>query len=156
MSARMPLLLLVPILVTVAASTGIAFTATTTVPKSSVDRFQQAQGPNDYKPNECNGITLTALVVNANGTGANELVVGTSGNNTLSGGAGSDCILGGGGADDLTGGGGNDIIMGGPGNDILRGSGGNDTLYGGTGTDTCNGNLGTDFFPAGDCETINP
>lgn len=156
MAPRLPLLLLVPVLVTVAASSGIAFTATNHVSKSSADRVQKAQGPNDYKPNECDVVTVTTLVINANGTGANELILGTSGNNTYSGGTGSDCIVGGGGADDLSGGGGNDVLLGGPGNDIVRGSGGNDYLYGGSGTDTCNGNFGTDFFPGGDCETINP
>ncbi|MCC6237868.1 MAG: hypothetical protein IT299_09880 [Dehalococcoidia bacterium] len=156
MPARTPLLLLALLAITVGASSGVALTATSTVAKSSAGRFQQAQGPNDYKPDECDVITLTALVVNKDGTAANELVVGTKGGNTLSGGLGNDCILGGGGADDLSGGGGNDVIMGGPGGDIVRGSGGSDYLYGGPGNDTCNGNAGSDFFPAGDCETINP
>ncbi len=156
MPPRMPLLLLLALVCTLGASSGVALTASSTLPKSSAGRFQQAQGPNDYKPNECDVITVTTLVINTDGTGANELVLGKGGSQTLSGGAGSDCILGGGGADDLSGGGGTDVILGGPGNDILRGSGGSDYLYGGTGTDTCNGNAGSDFFPAGDCETINP
>lgn len=134
----------------------MAFTASNTVPKSSVDRVQQAQGPNDYKPNECDVITVTTLVVNKNGTGANELILGTSGANVLDGNLGNDCIVGGAGADDLRGGGGGDVMLGGPGGDIVRGSGGSDYLYGGPGTDTCIGNAGSDLFPGGDCETIIP
>lgn len=153
---RVPVVLAFLSALLAAASGSVGFTAATTVPKSSVDRVQTAQGPNDYKPNECDGFTVSALVISKDGTAANELILGTSGGDSFDGQGGQDCVLGGGGNDDVRGGSGNDVVMGGPGADTVRGGDGNDTLYGGTGTDECRGENGTDTFPAGDCEDVQP
>jgi Ca2+-binding RTX toxin-like protein len=119
-----------------------AFAAANTIPTSSLSDTTRAITPDDLKPNQCNGITLTGKLVwtsgTLTGTGAAELLLGTGGANSINGGGGNDCIVGGGGADTLTGGSGMVVILGGPGNDTIDGgpAGGSDTCYGGAGTDT--------------------
>lgn len=119
-----------------------ALAAANTVPASKLADTTRPITPNDLKPNECNGITLTAKLIwtggTLTGTAASELLIGTGAGQTINGGGGDDCIVGGGGNDTLTGGTGMVVVLGGPGNDTINGgpAGGNDTCYGGSGTDT--------------------
>jgi len=112
----------------------------------------------------------------AEGTFANDLLVGSDGASTITGGAGRDTALGrdgndavsGGDGDDflygqkgmdtLTGGEGNDLLDGGAdvdmvegwsGDDMVLGGAGNDTVYGGDGNDTVDGGLDEDTVDGG-------
>lgn len=100
----------------------VAFTAANSVAGSRISDRLIAQGVNDVKPPECDGITLSAIVsgnVLVTGTDANELVLGGIGLDTIDGGGGDDCIVGGGGDDSLIGGPGNDVCIGGEGLDVI-------------------------------------
>ncbi len=135
------------VLVTISIIT--AFSAANTVSSSKADSLTSTINANALKPSECSGISLTRVVVIANGdvpSGSNELIIGTSAGETISGGGGADCILGGGGDDTLLGGNGRDVLMGGPGIDFLNGGGGADVCYGG-------GDVGDTFAS---CSTIVP
>jgi len=115
-----------------------ALAAANTVPVTKLSDTRRPITPNDLKPTECNGITVTTKIIGSgtfSGTNANDLILGSAGADTIDGGAGSDCILGGGGNDTLNGQGGADVILGGDGDDAING-GGADTCYGGPGTDT--------------------
>ena len=109
-----------------------ALTATSSVPGTRADHNLLSIGPNDLKPADCAGITVTTLL---------------TGSGTFSGTGDSDLVLGGSGADTITAGGGNDCILGGGGNDSIRGESGTDVCIGGPGIDTF-GILGS-----GGCET---
>jgi Ca2+-binding RTX toxin-like protein len=99
-----------------------ALAATNTVPASKAGRTNSAIAVNNLKPQpDCNGITVTALLVGVTGTNTAELIVGTAGADTMVGKNGDDCIVGGGGADDITGGAGTDVCIGGPGTDVNGG-----------------------------------
>ena len=103
-------------------SGAVAFTASNSVANSRIGENLIAQSVNDVKPNECDGIALTAIVQGAlivNGTDANELVLGGIGLDAIDGGAGDDCIMGGALADTLVGGLGYDVCIGGEGDDVL-------------------------------------
>ena len=116
-----------------------ALAAANAVPVTKHSDTRRPITPNDLKPTECNGITVTTKIVGSgpfNGTNANDLILGSAGADTINGGAGTDCILGGGGNDNLNGQGGADVILGGDGDDDINGGGGADTCYGGPGTDT--------------------
>jgi Ca2+-binding RTX toxin-like protein len=103
-----------------------AFAAANSVqPSGAADRtFPIA--PNDLRPPQCSGITLTNLVVGSgplDGTNQNDLILGSSGPDTIRGRQGNDCILGGGGDDDLRGDqGASDVCIGGPGTDTADNS----------------------------------
>jgi hypothetical protein len=130
-------LIVVLIAVSALCSGRFALTAANAVPKSSISTSTRAQGVNDVKPDECDGIVLSGIVTGSgvfSGTGGNDLILAGNGIDLPSGGGGEDCILGGGGADIIDGGAGDDVILGGP------------------GIDTCTGGLGTDTFPNGECE----
>lgn len=99
-----------------------ALTAANTVPATRAGIRSQSIGPNDLKPTDCAGITLTALVVGTGdfeGGAANELILGGPGVDKIRGRDGNDCVLGGGGNDELRGDGGTDVCIGGPGTDSL-------------------------------------
>ena len=81
------------------------------------------------------GEQLMSLIIPAEGTDADDLIVSGSRGDVLNGGAGSDYLEGNGGEDQLDGGSGNDSLSGGAGDDILDGGSGNDWLYGGDGND---------------------
>lgn len=103
--------------------TTLAFTATNTVPVTSLGRSAQATGANDVKPAACSALTLST-VVNASGTytapnGVNGLLLGGAGLDRITGRSGNECILGGGGDDVLNGGAGTDVCIGGPGIDTF-------------------------------------
>ncbi len=137
------------------------FTAMTATNIVSESRAGDTTHPLDYQeilPVECNGITVTdVLVVTSSnflnpymGTGANELILGTPNTDYIDGGGGDDCILGGG----------DDCILGGGGNDGfcfwffcfgLSGGDGDDVILGGPGNDVCLGDGGADSFVS--CET---
>jgi Ca2+-binding RTX toxin-like protein len=120
-----------------------AVAASNTVPFTRLDDDSFSITANDLKPSACNSLNLTTIVVGANGTTGNDLILGTSGNDSLMGSDGDDCIVGGGG---------DDALRGQKGNDILLGDDGNDTINGGQDTDVCNGGPGTDSgHPS--CET---
>ena len=70
----------------------------------------------------CIGITVTSIVTGgANGSNADELVLGlATADGNLRGQNGNDCILGGGGNDTLRGDNGTDICIGGPGTDTFH------------------------------------
>jgi Ca2+-binding RTX toxin-like protein len=115
-----------------------AFAAANTVPFSRLDQDSFAITANELKPNRCNSLNLTNIVV-ISGSGA-----GTSGNDLILGSAGDDSIRGGDGDDCIVGGGGNDSLQGQKNNDILLGQEGDDTLQGNQDTDICDGGPGTD------------
>lgn len=111
--------LLLLVLITVL---GFAVTGTNTVPATHAGIHTHATGPNDVKPSNCSGITVTARVSGSGlitGTAASELVLGSTGIDTISGLAGNDCILGGDGNDVIDGGLGTDVCLGGPGTDTF-------------------------------------
>ncbi len=72
------------------------------------------------------GTDTLISIENAQGTTANDVLIGNGGNNKLEGAGGNDRLEGGGGDDELTG----DIVAGGPGNDtfVVTMGGGNDTV----------------------------
>lgn len=103
------------------------------------------------------GVTIAhgAVIEDAQGGSAADVLHGNSDRNTLDGGAGhdtlrgeagSDTLLGSAGRDQLFGGRGRDIVEGGPGRDVLTGGNGRDTLIGGPGRDTLSGGNGPDRF----------
>jgi Ca2+-binding RTX toxin-like protein len=98
-----------------------ALAATNTVPGSNAERDVSTISPDQLKPTpDCNGITLTAIVVGLNGGNPNELIVGSVAVESFRGGNGNDCIVGGGGNDTLRGDGGTDVCIGGPGTDSFH------------------------------------
>lgn len=104
------------------AVVGTAMTAANSVPLSRVVDNTRTIGANDLKPSNCNGITLTSLVVGSGtvtGTGAAELILGGANADLMSGLGGNDCILGGGGVDTIDGGLGTDVCLGGPATDVI-------------------------------------
>jgi Ca2+-binding RTX toxin-like protein len=109
----------------IGASVGLvlisALAATNTVPGSNAERDVSTISPDELKPKpDCNGITLTAIVVGVNGGNPNELIVGSAAVESFRGGNGNDCIVGGGGNDTLRGDGGTDVCIGGPGTDSFH------------------------------------
>jgi Ca2+-binding RTX toxin-like protein len=111
--------LLLLVLITVL---GFAVTGTNTVPATHAGIHTQATGPNDVKPSNCSGITVTARVSGSGlitGTAARALVLGSPAIDTTSGRAGNDCIHGGNGNDVIDGGLGTDVCIGGPGTDTF-------------------------------------
>jgi Ca2+-binding RTX toxin-like protein len=143
---RRPLLFaLLILLLVIVIALGVVRAASNSVGPSGLTNQSSVASAEQLKPPECNGITLNNLVINGNGAGQNDLILGTAGVNNLSGGTGNDCIVGGGGNDTLRGQGGNDVILGGPGNDTINGGAGTDICYRGGGTDTIT-----------NCETTNP
>lgn len=113
-----PWIALLPVALAVLLA-GLTLTAANTVPDADRVDAQTAQAANDKKPDECDGITLTAVLQapNVTGTGANELILGSAAAENLSGGGGDDCLVGGGGNDTLSGGLGTNVLIGGPGTD---------------------------------------
>ena len=142
---RKPILIGIILLLALIASVVIyAFAAAITVPFVRVDQDTLSVSPDDLKPPECDGITLTNIVdvgAGETGTPANDLILGTDKNDAeIRGGAGDDCILGGKGNErqrngtdwvpGLYGDEGNDVLIGGPGNnDYCDGGDGTDTYY---------------------------
>ena len=99
------------------ASGVFGFTAANAIPQSSISTSSRAQGANDLKPSECDGIVLTSLVTGAglfSGTAGNDLILASSGGGTRSGLGGRHCILGGAGGDIINGAG-DDVIFAEPG-----------------------------------------
>ena len=92
----------------------------TTTPGSSAGVTNDVTAPDDFKPSECAGITLTHIQTGSGviiGIGnRNELILGSAGVDDIRGMLGADCILGGGGDDEIDGG-------KGPGTDICIGGG---------------------------------
>jgi Ca2+-binding RTX toxin-like protein len=113
-------LLIVP-LVVLALSTAVVFSAANVVADSKAAYRTSTVTANQLKPQECNGIDLSNVVVSfagtVNGTGGNDLILGSGGGQRLNGLGGDDCIIGGGGGDRFDGGPQNDVCIGGPGND---------------------------------------
>ena len=105
---------------------GSALAAGNSVAPSGMRDQNFAITPNDLKPPECSGSTVTNLVVGSgtfDRTNQNDLILGSSGPDTIRGRQGNDCILGGGGDDDLQGDqGGRDVCIGGPGTDTADGT----------------------------------
>jgi Ca2+-binding RTX toxin-like protein len=102
------------------ASLITALTATNSVPATRADHNLLSIGPNDLKPSDCAGITVTTLLTDSgtfSGTAASDLILGGSGADTITAGGGDDCILGGGGNDSIQGQSGTDVCIGGPGSD---------------------------------------
>ena len=98
---------------------GYTLTVANTVPDTDRVDQQTAQGANNTKPDECDGITVTAVLraPNLTGTAASELILGSAASETITGNGGDDCLVGGGGNDTLSGGTGTNVLIGGPGTD---------------------------------------
>ena len=142
-------------LIALSASTFTTHAALTVIPQTSIGRFIGSVVVNDFRPQECAGLTLINLVTGSGdltGTNQNDLILGGAFAQTVSGKKGDDCILAGGGGDLVKAGGGADVVVGGSGADDLRGEGGNDTIYGRGGNDAIDGGKGNDslFGDAGD------
>jgi Ca2+-binding RTX toxin-like protein len=147
MFGKIPKPVLIVVLILVALVATVVFSASAAaivLPAARVDQDTLAISPDDLKPPECDGITLTNIVdvgAGETGTPANDLILGTDKNDAeIRGGAGDDCILGGKGnerqkigtdwAPGLYGEDGNDVLIGGPGNrDYCDGGNGTDTYY---------------------------
>jgi Ca2+-binding RTX toxin-like protein len=98
-----------------------ALAATNAVPASKAGQTASVISVDSKKPRpSCNGITVTTLVLGANGTSGGDLLLGTAAANTMAGNGGSDCIHGGGGNDLMAGGTGTDVCIGGPGTDTFQ------------------------------------
>ncbi len=96
------------------------FAAANTVPFTHLDDDSSPITANDLAPSECDGMTLTNIIVvagNGNGTNDNDLILGSSGDDSIRGLGGDDCIITGGGDDFIQGGNGNDVCNGGDGID---------------------------------------
>jgi Ca2+-binding RTX toxin-like protein len=104
-----------------AAAFGL-FTASNTVPASSVGQQQFTIDANALKPAFCSSLNLTTVVTGTTGTAGNDLILGPAAGSTLNGNGGKDCIVGGGGNDTINGNGNNagDFCIGGPGNDTFK------------------------------------
>ena len=117
-------------LILILASVVFALTATNLVASSSTSDSSHSPTANEMKPPECDGLNLTTIVVDGNGTNGNDLILGTSGNDNINGKQGDDCIIGGDGDDRIKGGQDNDILLGGAGDDDLDGDQDYDECYG--------------------------
>ena len=89
---------------------------------------------------------LSAIIENAIGGSAGDVLQGNDVNNQLTGGGGADFLYGGNGLDQLYGGSGLDYMSGGNDADYLSGGSEKDTFFGGAGTDTIIGGAGDDDF----------
>jgi serralysin len=98
---------------------------------TAFDRTDLYNGQNNL------GIAKGAIIENATGGSASDVIIGNDVANRLVGGIGKD---------KLTGGFGNDRLDGGVSADTLSGQGGADVLVGGGGADTMNGGGGRDVF----------
>ncbi|WP_282608079.1 M10 family metallopeptidase C-terminal domain-containing protein [Pelagibius sp. Alg239-R121] len=103
-------------------------------------------------------IAYNAIVENAvgglasdviNGNEVANVLEGRSGNDRIDGKAGDDTILGGSGNDRIVGGEGNDSLVGDTGNDAMYAGDGDDVLIGGAGNDWLVGDAGNDFLDGG-------
>lgn len=97
--------------------------AANVVPATRADLQALSISPNELKPFNCAGITLTNRVAGSgtfSGTDGNDLIVGSPGIDNIDGQRGNDCILGGGGNDSLRGSQDTDVCIGGPGTDSLH------------------------------------
>ena len=106
-----------------ACVTAVGLTASNVVAASKRVNTSSARDVNELKPAACNGITLTAIVINSgtfSGTAAAELVLASAGVDNPNGAGGNDCVLAGGGNDNLRGGAGTDVCIGGPGVDTFN------------------------------------
>ncbi len=103
----------------------------------------------------------SGVVLDHNGTEADDVLVGTAaaesfdgkgGNDSVDAGGGNDILLGGAGDDTLLGGSGDDFLDGGTGHNLLDGGAGNDTIQhtAGTGVDTIEGGSGINTLALND------
>jgi signal peptidase I len=96
----------VVLVLVVAATLGVSFTASTTVPLSKAGASVQPLQISQLAPAGCSSLTLTGLVQGSgtfSNSRSNTLVLGSSGANTISDTGNGDCIVGGGGSDAVTG-----------------------------------------------------
>ena len=93
-----------------------ALAAANTVPVSGKLDTRITLTGQQLKPQDCNGLTLTAYVLTPGGSfnngGASALILGDPGFDNIRGGGGNDCIVGGSGGDTLRGGSGGDACFG--------------------------------------------
>lgn len=147
---RRPLRILwIGLLLLIVASAVSALAAGISVSESRLTDQSFALNANDFKPDQCAGITVDGFSWDAKPK-ESALYFGTSGPDSINTGNGDDCVLAGDGNDTVDGKGGNDVLLGEGGNDFLGGDNGNDTLYGGAGNDTLQGNNGGDILYGGD------
>lgn len=106
---------------------GTVFTATNSVPATSLGQRTSTTTANNLRPSSCSGVSVTTKV---------------SGSGTFSGTTAANLVTAGAAVDTITALGGSDCVLGGA---------GNDSIEGGAGTDVCIGGAGTDTFTA--CET---
>lgn len=128
------------VILLVAASVTVAFSASNIIAPSKVMDRTMAVGMAEKKPPECDFWNPTTIVAGSgtfSGTSAANLILGSAIRDVIRAGSGDDCVLGGAG---------NDELRGENNNDILWGGAGNDSLIGGDGFDVCIGGAGSDFF----------
>lgn len=83
--------------------------------QSRIGVYATRPSPNDLKPSECAGVTVTNLITGLGdlvGTGGADLILGGPAAQSIRGLGGGDCILGGGGADKILAQGGADVCIG--------------------------------------------
>lgn len=90
-------------------------TANNVVSAGHLSAVSRTVAPNDMKPVQCVGITLTAKQAGSGvmsvATSDPTLVLGSADSDIITGNSGDDCIVGGGGSDTLDGGAGYDICI---------------------------------------------
>ena len=108
--------LAVVLLVVVIVPIGTVFTSSNTVPPTFAGQAYVAVGPNELKPRECAGITVTNLIlvesVLNTGTEGNDLLIGNDLVSVIDGAGGDDCLVTGNTAAVLQGGDGYDVCVG--------------------------------------------
>ena len=95
------------------------------------------------------GVAYGAVIENAIGGSAGEMIYGNDANNHVQGNGGADMVYGGAGSDTLEGGDDNDHIWG-NGLSTAGATDGGDSILGGAGNDYINGNAGSDTISGGD------
>ena len=118
--------------IVIAISVMAALAAMNTVPVTLTTDQIFTISPNNLKPDQCAGLTLTNKILcpssgTCDGTSANDLMIANSGNPTMNGQGGNDCV-------------------------VCYSPSGKCSLHGGPGTDVCVCVSGSCTF-AGDCET---
>lgn len=80
------------LLIAAGAATVVGLAASNTIEVSGLDDITVSINPNDLKPAGCAEAILNNIVVDGNGTGADDLLVGDATITNLDGRHGSDCL----------------------------------------------------------------
>ncbi|MDA0282002.1 MAG: FG-GAP-like repeat-containing protein [Planctomycetota bacterium] len=98
---------------------------------------------------DAGGADTGTVIVELNGDGGQDTILGGLMSDRINGGDGDDSITAGSGNDTVSGGEGQDEVFGEDGDDLILGDGGNDTLSGDDGNDVIDGGLDSDIITGG-------